>query len=785
MTPPRRLGAAARFDDPVVRRAILISLLVAISYYLTAQIGFEFSLQPGSVSLLWMPNSILLAGLLLTPPRWWWLVLLATLPAHLASEIQSGVPAPMVLSWFLSNSVQALIGASLINYFGGDAIRLNKTRDLTAFLFCGAFLAPFIASFLDSSLVKLNGWGNDSFWIIWRVRFLSNVLASLTVVPFVIEWVQSGVTALRRVSLVRYLEAGMLLLSLFGVALIVFNSQRETLAQTPSGLYWPLPFLVWATIRFGLRGISTALLVVMFLAIIGAQQGGGPFVGQSTSDRALAIQGFLILVSVPLLILAAFIEERQLTGSVARDNEERLTLALNAAQMGTWEWRIEDNKLTWSTSSERSIGSSGNSPVTRDSFLAAIHEEDRIAVEVAMAQALETGTAYEIEFRMCEDGITRWYLSKGKVFYDSDGKPSRMLGVSIDITDRKNAEKSLTEINERNRAILRAIPDVMFLQDKDGVYLDYYTRDPKGLLVPPHEFLGKSASEILPRELAERVLDVISKLGEGGEPQVLEYSLPIGNEERLYEARLVSAEGNHVLSMVRDVTDARRAMEAVRQSTGRIRALAARLITAEESERRRISILLHDDVGQNVAALGLAISRLKRKLPQYDNTESVVTELNDLGKQVSNLTTQIRQLSHQLHPEVLEHLGLIAALDSYVAELIDAERVDFHFSANVQTDPIPQDAAECLYRVALEAMQNVSRHSGVRSANVSLEEIDDCLVLKVSDSGCGFDVDRFRHGSGLGLVSAEERVRVLNGSLEVRSHPNSGTCLTARVPLAR
>ena len=365
-----------------------------------------------------------------------------------------------------------------------------------------------------------------------------------------------------------------------------------------------------------------------------------------------------------------------------------------------------------------------------------------------------------------------------------------MLGVAMDITDRKQAEQDVAEINARNQAILRAIPDAMFLQTNEGVYVDYYTRDPRFLLVSPQEFLGKNVNEVLPPELAQRVVEAIRKVTQGDEPQVLEYCLPINNEERYFEARLVSAEGIHVLSMVRDVTDAHRAAESLRQSEARlvqstrqIRALAAQLITAQESERRRIAILLHDDVGQNIATLVLAVSRLKRRPPA--TSESLTNELEQLARQVDHLSNQIRQLSHELHSEVLEHVGLIPALESHLTELEQHEDLQIKFSAEVATDHIPQDVAACLYRVAREAVLNVSKHSGANSADVVLREIDGSLVLEVSDPGHGFDPEKVRLGSGLGLASSEERVKNLRGSLEIRSDSQIGTCVTARVPLHR
>src|SRR6476646_322 len=349
-------------ENAALRRAAVVALLVAIGYYLTAKIGFAFALNPGSVSTLWMPNSILLAGLLLVQRRNWWIIVLASLPAHFASEIQSGVPTAMVLSWFISNSFQALFGAFFICNFVDDGLRFDKFRDLTIFLFFGAFLAPFLSSFLDVALVKLNGWGTSSYWEIWRVRCLSNILATITLVPVIITWVTGGFTAALRASWRRYLEAGILTAGLFTVGLTVFDGQQAVADKTPSMLYWPLPFLLWATVRFGPQGVSTALMLVMFLAIGGATHGQGPFVENSAADNALSIQWFLIVVSIPLMALAAVIEERRRAEEAARHNEEHLAMAMKAAQMGTWEWNITDDTVKWSDETKRMFGRSPSDP---------------------------------------------------------------------------------------------------------------------------------------------------------------------------------------------------------------------------------------------------------------------------------------------------------------------------------------------------------------------------------------------------------------------------------------
>jgi signal transduction histidine kinase len=659
-----RAGAEAARDDASPRHALAVALLVSAAYYLTTKVGFAFALQPGSVSTLWMPNAILLAAFLLLPRRSWWVVLLAAGPAHFAAELQSGVPTAMVASWFVSNSVQALIGAVCIDRFVEGRLRFDSFRGLTIFLLCGALLAPFLSSFLDIALVQLNGWGHGSFWESWRIRFLSNVLATLTLVPVIVMWAAGGLKATLKAPPRRYVEAALLALGLFAVGGVAFGVEHQVVERTPSLLYWPLPFLLWAAVRFGPRGASTCLLLVMFLAISGATHGQGPFVANSSADNALSIQWFLIVVSVPLMSLA------------------------------------------------------------------------------------------------------------------------------VVLTEREQAEVALLESNERNQAILRALPDLVFLNNREGVYLGCHTRNPDALLVSPSVFMGKNIRDVLPPELAERFMDCFARLDGTDETLVLEYSLEMGGEAKDYEARLVGAEGDKVLSIVRDVTETHRAAEAVRrgeeklrQSNRQVLALAARLINAQESERRRISLQLHDDLSQNIATLGLAISRLKRKLP--DSKEGITAELDGLGQQTKDLTTQLRRLSHQLHPAVLEHLGLVAALESEATEFGHEEKIDVQFSAAVRSEKIPFDVSVCLYRVALEALRNVSRHSGAAAARLSLAEDEDSLVLEVSDSGRGFDVERAGREGGLGLVSAEERVKLLQGTFEVRSKPDGGTTLVARIPLAR
>jgi two-component system, LuxR family, sensor kinase FixL len=299
---------ANSFSAPSEWRLPVIGLCVVVGYYLGAKVGFALTFKPHAVSVLWPPNSILAAALLLTPLRTWWVVLLAAFSAHWAAELQSQVPPLMILCWFISNSFEAVIGAGLTRYLVGGPVKLNRLKSVGFFCLCVVFIGPFLSSFLDAGFVRWNGWGQGAYWEIWRVRFTSNVLAALTVAPLIVTWATSGIPSLRKAKQSRLLEAGLLFLGLLSVSFAVLYKLGS--GTDSALLYLILPFLLWAAVQFGSCGAITALGIVTFSAIWASTHGHGPFAGGSPEQNALAVQVFLIVLSVPVIFLAAVVEER-------------------------------------------------------------------------------------------------------------------------------------------------------------------------------------------------------------------------------------------------------------------------------------------------------------------------------------------------------------------------------------------------------------------------------------------------------------------------------------------
>jgi two-component system sensor histidine kinase UhpB len=231
--------------------------------------------------------------------------------------------------------------------------------------------------------------------------------------------------------------------------------------------------------------------------------------------------------------------------------------------------------------------------------------------------------------------------------------------------------------------------------------------------------------------------------------------------------------------IVREHQRVRRAQAALATSYGQMRALAGRLVTVQEEERRRIARDVHDDIGQRVASLSIALSAAKRKVPA--NEGSLVEELSALQQQARKIASDLRRLSHELHPAVLDQLGLVEALKVRCSQVQAESGVQIELEAAGEWPEAEGAVALCLYRVAQEALRNVTRHAQARSARVSLERREALVVMRVADDGCGFDGAAARF-SGLGLVSLRERVRLLGGTLEVETAPDAGTKVTVSLP---
>jgi PAS domain S-box-containing protein len=271
-----------------------------------------------------------------------------------------------------------------------------------------------------------------------------------------------------------------------------------------------------------------------------------------------------------ILSLVRDITERRDAELALSESERRSRLAQEAARVGTWEWNVQTGESVWSDMVWELLGlTPADKSLSVDDFLSFIHPEDRERVWAKVSEVLAKGDEYYDEFRIVRpDGRVVWLSSQGRVVRSADGTAERLIGVNIDIGRRKLAEEAARETEQKEKAILNAIPDLMFLQTRDGVYLDYHAKNEKDLLVAPEAFLGKSMWDVLPADLANSLAACFKRAEQSNEPQIIEYRLGMNGEECWYEARIVRS-GENILSVVRDITERHRALDALKQSEER------------------------------------------------------------------------------------------------------------------------------------------------------------------------------------------------------------------------
>jgi PAS domain S-box-containing protein len=226
-----------------------------------------------------------------------------------------------------------------------------------------------------------------------------------------------------------------------------------------------------------------------------------------------------------------------------------------------------------------------------------------------------------------------------------------------------------------------------------------------------------------------------------------------------------------VFAFVEDITD-RKLSELALASVSR------RLIEAQEQERLRISRELHDDIGQRVALLAIELQQL------LEAPSEARGRIAELQKQTAEIAADVQSLSHELHSSKLQLLGIAAATKSFCQEFETQQKVQIDFRTDDLPAVLPPDISLCFFRVLQESLRNAAKHSSVRHFEVRLWGTSSEIHLTVSDSGVGFDSEAAKTSPGLGLISMEERLKMLNGTFSIESRPLRGTTIHARVPFS-
>lgn len=625
--------------------------------------------------------------------------------------------------------------------------------------------------------------------------------------------------------------------------------------------------------------------------------------------RRYVLAGILLLLAQTAVIVALFwqwlIRKRAQAALVSA--LDRLRLAMESGKSVGWEWDLTTGRDFWFGDFRTMFGIAAPTFTGQVwDFFRHVHTEDRERVSQVMAEARQSRAPYSAEFRVVwQDGTTRWVVSRGRFEYGRNGHAKRMLGMAVDITERKLAEQALQKSEEKFAKAFRESPLMITLTwARDHRYIEVNETFEQTIGWRRGEVVGCTPADLgIWVDPEERAL-FLKGLSDNGNVRNLEISLRTKDGQQrtcLASAELIDIDGEScALSVVADITDLKRAEETVRESEQRFRLVAntapvmiwmsgpdklcnyfnqpwltftgrsldaelgngwadgvhaddlercldtytqafdrresfemeyrlrrhdgeyrwiydigvprfnpdgtfagyigscldvserrraeealstvsRRLIEAHEEERTWIARELHDDINQRLAFAAINLDLLKRELPP--SAAGSGRRMEEVKEQLKVLGNDIHDLSHRLHSSNLEYLGLASAAGGFCREFSERQGVEIDFHCDVIPKTVPSEISLCLFRILQEALQNSTKHSGSRNFQVSLNYASNQIHLIVRDSGIGFDPGEAMKGSGLGITSMRERLKLVDGELSIDSELAQGTVVHARVPL--
>ncbi len=605
-----------------------------------------------------------------------------------------------------------------------------------------------------------------------------------------------------------------------------------------------------------------------------------------------------------------------------RQYTERLELALEAGEMGMWDFDIQTGEMVWDARLYRLLGYSEDPAVTPGGFFEHIDEEDRLRVEQNFHKSYRSGSDFAEEFRVIRrDGRMCWLVSRGKLKCDANGHAVRMTGANYDITARKKAEEALRKSEARLRTLVDNLPFGFWAMDMNGRYVVQngisrqmwgdrvgrtaeeinpcpevlrvwkanterafsgehvdeeviYHHDDKprtyrtivapvllgdvmqgilgvhiditerkqteeelintntllekvadsthvmlACLDPQFNFLwvnaayaeagdrrredyvGKNHFDLYPHEENEAIFRKVVETGESYKAEARSFRHPDQPERdtTYWDWRLqplLDAEGNveRLLLNVTDVTENERAKhklhrsqdeleERVKNRTAQLRALAAELANAEDRERQRVSQILHDELQQQLAALRLKINLL---VPISERDQDTAGQVRDTLGLVDDAIAQTRTLSHELSPPDLHFQGLFKALQRLADNMLEDHGLEVRLNLEPEAEPQAEAVASTVYRAVNELLFNVAKHAGDNLAWVQMHLEGDNIRICVSDRGAGFhpeDLQTKRDScTSFGLLSVEQRVLYLGGRMDMEGGPGKGCSVSILLP---
>jgi two-component system, chemotaxis family, CheB/CheR fusion protein len=419
-------------------------------------------------------------------------------------------------------------------------------------------------------------------------------------------------------------------------------------------------------------------------------------------------------------------------------------------------------------------------------------------LEPVLHDVLETLGTRELEV---QDREKHWHLLRIRPYRTSENRIEGVVLILHDIDDYRRSRQDLRNARDFAQAVIEwvLVPLVVLYPDFSIRSINGAFRTLTGLSRKDLE--GRSFPELSEMLWGMEVRPLLESAQQQGPPATFEIEHKTEaprNQALVVKGVALQTEGEQaILLVLEDVTlrwevegmlrrekqnlegEVQYAARELGNTKGELQALAARLFTSQEEERRYVARELHDDITQKLAILEMNLERIQQNPPKV--LDDLTVQLEPLREKTEELSEDVRRLSHRLHPAILDDLGLEYALKSLVEEFENREGMPATFTRRNMPESVPRDVAAALYRIAQEAIRNVAKHAGKTHVKVLLEGAEQGLRMEVKDSGQGFDPKSVH--DGLGLISMIERARLVRGVVSIQSAVEKGTCVAVEVPI--
>lgn len=443
--------------------------------------------------------------------------------------------------------------------------------------------------------------------------------------------------------------------------------------------------------------------------------------------------------------------------------------------------------VSWNKGAERMYGYTREEMLGKPLSLVAPPERaDEIPSILARIQKGERVDHFE-SVRVTKDGRRLDVSITVSPIRDKDGVIIGASAIARDITAMKQAQQALNESQSTAQALFQSAAQGIVIVDRSGNIVMANPASERLFGYSAGELIGKPIENLVPATMSQSHGDYRARYFASPQTRPMGLGLDLrarrkdGTEfyAEISLSYFSSANGTLAVAFVSDISKRRADEQAMRKQREDLRVLAGRIMTAQDDERRRIARNLHDDLSQQLAHLAIDIG----KLAADPLSRELVADLRPLQLRAAEAAETVRKISHELHPSILDDIGLEAAVEQYCEEFEERTGIATEFVARDVPGSLSPEVASSIYHIAQESLRNVAKHARTDSVLVRLDLHDGAIRLKVRDNGAGLAPEQAGRRGGIGIAAMRERARLIDATFSIESGPGAGTEITLEVPL--